>query len=255
MARKIVITSGKGGVGKTTVCANLGIALAKMSKRVMLLDLDIGLNNLDVALGIESKVVYDFVDVVEGKCRPMQALVQDETEPTLYTMPTCHLAKRQISVDATKKVISRLSDMFDYILIDCPAGIDGGFRRASACADEAIVVTTPHLPCVRDAQKTIAQLADKIATYVVINRMRGDLVLSGEMLSAFEIFSLLGKTPLGILPENDEVNCNLWLYAKRPPFDMLAKNLATGSADMYDCEQTYRGFWGKIRRKLRRNIQ
>ena len=147
MARKIVITSGKGGVGKTTVCANLGIALAKMSKRVMLLDLDIGLNNLDVALGIESKVVYDFVDVVEGKCRPMQALVQDETEPTLYTMPTCHLAKRQISVDATKKVISRLSDMFDYILIDCPAGIDGGFRRASACADEAIVVTTPHLPC------------------------------------------------------------------------------------------------------------
>ena len=142
MARKIVITSGKGGVGKTTVCANLGIALAKLSKRVMLLDLDIGLNNLDVALGIESKVVYDFVDVVEGKCRPMQALVQDETEPTLYTMPTCHLAKRQISVDATKKVISRLSDMFDYILIDCPAGIDGGFRRASACADEAIVVTT-----------------------------------------------------------------------------------------------------------------
>lgn len=253
MARKIVVTSGKGGVGKTTLCANLGIALARRSKRVMLLDLDIGLNNLDVALHIESKVVYDFVDVVEGKCRPMQALVQDDNEPTLYTMPTCHLAKRQVTVDATKKVINRLSDMFDYILIDCPAGIDGGFRRASACADEAIVVTTPHLPCVRDAQKTITQLDDKIATYVVINRMRGDLVLSGEMLTAFEIFSLLGKIPLGVLPENDDVNCNLSLYDKRPPFDIIAKNLDTGSADMYDCEHTYRGFWGKIRRKLKRN--
>lgn len=254
MARKIVVTSGKGGVGKTTICAHLGIALAKKSKRVLLLDLDIGLNNLDVALHIESKVVYDFVDVVEGRCRPMQALIQDDVEPTLYTMPTCHLAKRQISADATKKVISRLSDMFDYIIIDCPAGIDGGFRRASACADEAIVVTTPHLACVRDAQKTINQLADKVATYVIINRMRGDLVLSGEMLSSFEIFSLLGKIPLGILPENDDINCNLSLYAKRPAFSMLANNLATGSADMYDCEQSYRGFWGKIKRKLKRNI-
>lgn len=254
MARKIVVTSGKGGVGKTTLCANLGIALARRSKRVMLLDLDIGLNNLDVTMHVESKVVYDFVDVVEGKCRPMQALIQDETEPTLYTMPTCHLAKRQVTVDATLKVITRLSDMFDYVLIDCPAGIDGGFRRASACADEAIVVTTPHLPCVRDAQKTICQLSDKTATYVVINRMRGDLVLDGEMLSAFEIFSLLGKIPLGILPENDDVNCNLSLYAKCPAFDMLAKNLDTGSADMYDCEQIYRGFWGKLKRKLKRNV-
>ena len=254
MARKLIVASGKGGVGKTTVCANLGIALAKMSKRVLLLDLDIGLNNLDVALHIESKVVYDFVDVVEGRCRPMQALVQDETEPTLYTMPTCHLAKRQVSVDATKRVISRLADMFDYILIDCPAGIDVGFRRAAACADEAIIVTTPHLACVRDAQKTIGQLADKIATYVVVNRMRGDLVLSGEMLSSFEIFSLLGKIPLGIIPENDDVNCNLSLYANRPPFKMLANNLVTGRADMYDCEQVYRGFWGKIRRKLKRNV-
>ena len=254
MARKIVVTSGKGGVGKTTICANLGIALARRGKRVMLLDLDIGLNNLDVALHIESKVVYDFVDVVEGKCRAMQALVQDENEPTLYTMPTCHLAKRQVTVDATKKVTSRLADMFDYILIDCPAGIDGGFRCAQAIAEEAIVVTTPHLPCVRDAQKTITLLDDKIATYVVINRMRGDLVLSGEMLTAFEIFSLLGKIPLGVLPENDDVNCNLSLYDKRPPFDMLAKNLDTGSSDMFDCEHTYRGFWGKIKRRLKRNV-
>ncbi len=254
MARKIVVTSGKGGVGKTTLCANLGIALARASKRVMLLDLDIGLNNLDVAMHIESKVVYDFVDVVEGRCRPVQALIQDEIEPTLYTMPTTHLAKRQVTVDATKKVINRLADTFDYVIIDCPAGIDGGFRRASACADEAIVVTTPHLPCVRDAQKTIAQLDDKIATYVVINRMRGDLVLSGEMLSAFEIFSLLGKIPLGILPENDDVNCKLSLHAKRPPFDIIAKNLQTGSADMYDCEQSYKGFWGRLKRKLKRNV-
>ncbi len=254
MARKLVITSGKGGVGKTTVCANLGMALARQSKRVLLLDLDIGLNNLDVALHMESKIVYDFVDVVEGKCRANQALVQDDVEPTLYLMPTCHLAKRQISVDATKKVLDRLSDMFDYILIDCPAGIDGGFRRAVACADEAIVVTTPHLACVRDAEKTIHQLNEMIACYVVVNRLRGDLVVGGEMLSAFEIFALLGKTPLGIIPDSDDVNCNLSPYQKRPPFDMLAKNLCTGSVDMYDCEHAYKGFWGKLKRKLKRNV-
>ena len=144
MARKIVITSGKGGAGKTTVCCNLGIALARRSLRVLLVDLDMGLNNLDVTMQMETKVVYDLVDVVENRCRPQQALIQDDTEPTLYVMPSCHNPKRQVGVDAIKKVLGRLNDTFDYILIDCPAGIDVGFRRAVGCADEAIVVVTPH---------------------------------------------------------------------------------------------------------------
>ncbi len=253
MARKIVVTGGKGGVGKTTVCANLGIALAKRSHRVLLMDLDIGLNNLDVVLQVEDKVVFDFVDVVENRCRPSQAYIQDGEFPTLYVMPSCHLAKRQISADQVKKVIGRLEDNFDYILLDCPAGIDSGFRRAIACADEAIVVVTPHLSSVRDADKTVGELVGNVVVSVVVNRVRGDLVASGEMLSAFEVFSLLGQTALGVIPENDDVNCNA-RQSKNGAFDMLAENLQTGNCRIYDCVSPYRGIFGKLKRKLKRNV-
>lgn len=253
MARKIVVTSGKGGVGKTTVCANLGIALAKKSLRVLLMDLDIGLNNLDVVMQVEDRVVFDFVDVVENRCRPSQALIQDDNEPTLYVMPSCHLAKRQITADAVKKVVNRLADNFDFILIDCPAGIDGGFRRAISCADEAIVVVTPHLSSVRDADKTIGEIRDTLGVNVVVNRVRGDLVASGEMLSAFEIFSLLGNNPLGVIPENDDVNCNIRLHHDRRAFDVLATNLQTGTLEIYDCVSKYKGIFGKFKRRMKRN--
>lgn len=254
MARIIVVTSGKGGAGKTTVCANLGLALARQCLRVLLMDLDIGLNNLDVVMNVEDKVVYDFIDVVESRCRPSQAFIQDEVEPTLYIMPSCKVAKRQISLDAVKKVISRVSDSFDYILIDCPAGLDVGFRRAVGSADEAIVVVTPHLSGVRDADKTIAELvALGMRVNVVVNRVRGDLVAGGEMLSAFEVFSLLGHTALGVIPENDDVNCNLNLHAKRKDFEVLAKNLHNGTFDLYDCVSRYKGLFGRWRRKAKRN--
>lgn len=255
MARKIVVTSGKGGVGKTTICGNLGIALAKKSLRVLLMDLDIGLNNLDVVMQVEDKVVFDLVDVVENRCRPTQALIQDNSEPTLYVMPSCHLAKRQISVDQVKKVVTRLDDNFDYILIDCPAGIESGFRRAIAAADEAIVVVTPHLSSVRDADKTIAELsATDIVINIVINRVRGDLVASGEMLSAFEIFSLLGNNALGVIPENDDVNCNMRLHHDRRAFDMLASNLQSGVCEIYDCVKPYKGVFGRLKRRIKRNV-
>lgn len=253
MARKIVVTSGKGGVGKTTVCANLGIALARRSARVLLMDMDLGLNNLDVVMRVENKVVYDFVDVVENRCRATQALIQDECEPTLYVMPSCHNAKRQITSDAVKKVVGRLSDNFDYILVDCPAGLDVGFRRAISVADEAIIVVTPHLSTVRDADKTIAQLQPLMPVSVVVNRVRGDLVASGEMLSVYEVFSLLEQTPLGVIPENDDVNCNLNLYAERKVFEILAKNLATGSKEMFDCSSRYKGLFGRLKRRFKRN--
>ena len=254
MARKIVVTSGKGGVGKTTVCANLGIALAKKSLRVLLMDLDIGLNNLDVVMQVEDKVVFDFVDVVENRCRPSQALIQDANEPTLYVMPSCHLAKRQITVDQVRKVVNRLDDNFDYILIDCPAGIDSGFRRATYCADEAIVVVTPHLSSVRDADKTIGEIGNSLVVNVVVNRVRGDLVASGEMLSAFEVFSLLGNNSLGVIPENDDVNCNVRLHSDRRAFDVLASNLVDGTLELYDCVSQYKGVFGKLKRRLKRNV-
>ena len=242
MARIIVITSGKGGAGKTTVCANLGIALSRRNLRVLLMDLDIGLNNLDVVMNVEDRVVYDLIDVVEGRCRPSQAFIQDESEPTLYVMPSC------------KVVISRVSDSFDYVLIDCPAGLDVGFRRAVSSASEAIVVVTPHLSGVRDADKTIAELAAlNVSVNVVVNRVRGDLVAGGEMLSAFEVFSLLGHTALGIIPESDDVNCNLDLHAHRKAFDVLANNLHSGAFDMYDCVSRYNGLFGRWRRRAKRN--
>lgn len=251
MSRRIVVTSGKGGAGKTTLCANLGLALARRSQRVLLVDLDLGLNNLDVVLQVENKIVYDFVDVCEGRCRPMQALIQDENEPTLYIMPSCHSARRQITVELANRVLDRLDDCFDFILIDCPAGIDSGFRRAVGCAGEAIVVVTPHLSGVRDADKAIAQL-DEMAVYVVVNRVRGDLVASGEMLDVFEVFSILNKKPLGVIPENDGVNCNVAESCKKP-FDMLAKNLITGSGELWDCVSHFRGPFGRLRRRLKRN--
>ncbi len=252
MARRIVVTSGKGGAGKTTVCANLGLALARRSARVLLVDLDLGLNNLDVVMQIENQIVYDFVDVCEGRCRPSQALIQNENEPTLYVMPSCHSAKRQITVDVANKVIDKIADNFDYVLIDCPAGIDVGFRRAVSCANEAIVVVTPHLSGVRDAYKTVEQL-QKMAIYLVVNRVRGDLVASGEMLSVFEVLSILNQKPLGVVPENDTINCNIPMERSKP-FDILAKNLVTGTTEIYDCVSKYKGLFGKIKRKLKRNV-
>lgn len=249
MSRRIVVTSGKGGVGKTTLCANLGAALARRSRRVLLADLDLGLNNLDVAMKVENKIVYDFVDVCEGRCRPSQALIRDENEPTLFVMPSCHSARRQITVDMANKVLSRLDDVFDFVLIDCPAGIDVGFRRAIGCANEAIVVVTPHLSSVRDADKTIAQLSD-MAVYVAVNRVRGDLVASGEMLTPFEVVSILNRQPLGVIPENDAVG--MGSVGCKKPFDILANNLISGGTEMFDCVSRFRGIFGRLKRKRKR---
>ncbi|MCM1043740.1 MAG: septum site-determining protein MinD [Corallococcus sp.] len=257
MARKIVVTSGKGGVGKTTVTANLGIALAAKSLRVALLDFDMGLNNLDVAMGVDSKVVFDLVDVVEGRCRLRQALIADDNYPSLYIMPSCHQAKRIISVDAVKKLISKMEDSFDYVLIDCPAGMESGFRRAVNCADEAIVVVTPHLSSVRDASKVTEYLSagSLLAVNVVVNRVRGDLVARGEMLDAFEIFSLLGQKALGVLPDDDGINCSsLSNSANSEPYRILAENLHQGQRVMYDCSAKYRGFFGRIRGSIKRKV-
>ena len=256
MARKIVVTSGKGGVGKTTIAANLSAQLARKGFRVILCDADFGLNNVDVAAGLEDMVIYDIVDVIEGRCRAKQALVRHPLCGNLYLLGSSHSApERYVSPQAVKIVLDTLSPQFDFIIIDCPAGIDEGFHRAVATADEAIVVTTPHISAIRDADKVITVLKSYQLNElsVVLNMVRGDLLLSGDCLTPKDITQLL-KTPLlGILPEEYEIYCSE-LTSPHSAFKMLAANLLMEKRRFYDVTRKYSGFFGNIRRVLKRRL-
>ena len=208
MSRVIVVTSGKGGVGKTTVCANLGLNLAKKNHRVCVVDMDIGLNNLDVVLGMETRVLYSMQDVLDGKCRLRQALVQDTTYPMLYLLSSGNVANNlSIRPEYIKAVIDELKTIFDYILIDCPAGIDAGFNRAVICAEEALVVTTPQIPSLRDADKVVTILHGYNLSSIkfVVNRARGDLVIDKLMLDVYDISKALKIEFGGVIPEDDYI--------------------------------------------------
>lgn len=251
MARKIVITGGKGGVGKTTVTANLGVALAKLGLRVVVADLDVGLNNLDVATETDNQIVFDIIDVIEGKCRVKQALLQNAYYPSLFVLPCSNRPNRQLQAEEVAAVVAKLDEQFDYLLIDCPAGVEYGFYRAVSSADEAIVVCTPHLASIRDASKVISILTSNsnlIDVMVVVNRLRGDLVVAGKMLDAFEVFSLLQCKPLGIIPEDDEINCTGKSGEKNLSFDILANNLHNGASEMLDCVTCCRDFFGRAKK-------
>lgn len=256
MARKIVITSGKGGVGKTTVAVNLAAQLSKKGQRVVLCDGDFGLNNVDVAAGVESLVSYDIIDAIEGRCRAKQALVKHPRYGNLYLLTSSHSSpERYVSPQAVKVVLDALAPNFDFILIDCPAGIDDGFHRAVATADEAIVVTTPHISALRDADKIITMLKSYRLTElsVAVNMLRGDLLLSGDCLSPKEIAELL-KTPLlGVLPEEYRIYGGD-LTDIHSAFKILANNLLTGKRRLYDTTKKYSGLLGNIRRVLKRSL-
>lgn len=256
MARKIVITSGKGGVGKTTVAVNLAAQLSKKGQRVVLCDGDFGLNNVDVAAGVENLVSYDIIDAIEGRCRAKQALVKHPRYGNLYVLTSSHSSpERYVSPQAVKVVLDALAPNFDFILIDCPAGIDDGFHRAVATADEAIVVTTPHISALRDADKIITMLKSyRLAELsVAVNMLRGDLLLSGDCLSPKEIAELL-KTPLlGVLPEEYRIYSGD-LTEVHPAFKILANNLLTGKRRLYDTTKKYSGLLGNIRRVLKRSL-
>lgn len=262
MAKKIVITSGKGGVGKTTVTANLGRALANLGLRIALVDVDFGLNNLDVVLGIEGKVMYDMLDLFEGRCRIKQALVQCDEKRNLFVLPSGSLTSNaQVSGQNIKVVIENISTLFDYILIDCPAGIDVGFHRAVSCADEAILVATPNIPSLRDADKVVSILnsykLDKVG--LVINRARGDLMLEEKMMMPNDIKDLLKTDILGVLPEEDAVFLSVGynLPSRTDSFKaykILANNLHKGNHKMFDVLKKYNGFFGSIRRSLKNSI-
>ncbi len=208
MGEVIVVTSGKGGVGKTTTSANVGTGLAQMGKSVVLIDADIGLRNLDVVMGLENRIVYNLVDVIEGNCRLKQALIKDKRHAGLYLMPAAQTRdKNCITPEQMVKLTNSLRDQFDYIILDCPAGIEQGFQNAIAGADHAIVVTTPEVSAIRDADRIIGLLeANEIKRLdLVVNRLRYDLVRRGEMMSVDDVLDILGLPLLGVVPDDENV--------------------------------------------------
>lgn len=262
MARRIVVTSGKGGVGKTTLTVNLGYALASMGLGVILIDTDFGLNNLDVVLGVENKVSFDITDVIEGRCRLKQAIVQTEKRKNLHVLSSSKADNfGNINGQNIKLIIQDLDAFYDYILIDCPAGIDIGFHRAVSCADEAIVVATPNFTSLRDADKVITVLKSYCLDSVslVVNRVRGDLIMSEKMMYPDDVQRLLKAELVGVLPEEDAVFLSSGYSLptrsdSAKAYKILANNIHKKQRKIFDTTCKYSGFFGSIRRNIKKSI-
>ncbi len=208
MGKSIVITSGKGGVGKTTTTANIGMALAILGRSVVLIDADIGLRNLDVVMGLENRIVYDLVDVVEERCRLDQALIKDKRYRNLMLLPAAQTRdKTAVNQEQITKLVEGLRDEFDYVLIDSPAGIEQGFKNAIAGAQEAVIVTTPEVSAVRDADRIIGMLEAEGLNdpNVIINRIRKDMVKRGDMMDIDDMIEILAIGLLGIVPDDEDI--------------------------------------------------
>ncbi len=207
-SKVLVITSGKGGVGKTTTTANLGTALAMLDKSVVMVDTDIGLRNLDVVLGLENRIVFDIVDVVNGSCKLRQALIKDKRFESLFLLPAAQTKdKNAVTPHQMKNLTNELRKDFDFILVDCPAGIEQGFRNAIAGADSAIVVATPEISSVRDADRIIGLLeaAGLYDTRLIVNRLRSRMVKNGDMMDVDDIIDILSINLLGVVPEDESI--------------------------------------------------
>ena len=208
MSEIIVITSGKGGVGKTTTSANVGTGLAILGKKVVLIDTDIGLRNLDVVMGLENRIVYNLVDLVEGNCRMKQALIKDKRYPNLFLLPSAQTRdKTSVNPGQMVKLVDDLREEFDYVLLDCPAGIEQGFQNAIAGADRALVVTTPEVSAIRDADRIIGLLeASGMKTIdLVVNRIRMDMVRRGDMMSLDDVMDILAIDIIGAVPDDEDI--------------------------------------------------
>ena len=209
MSEVIVVTSGKGGVGKTTTTANIGYALARHGFEVLLIDTDIGLRNLDVVMGLENRIVYNLVDVVEGNCRHQQAIIRDKQCDTLSLLPAAQPRdKRAVSPEQMIKLINQLKPDYDYIIIDCPAGIEQGFKNAIAAAKRAIVVTTPEVSAIRDADRIVGLLdAHGLQNHedLIVNRIRMDMVNRGEMMSIDDVNDILQLNVIGAVPDDENI--------------------------------------------------
>lgn len=208
MGECIVITSGKGGVGKTTTTANLGAGLSLRGKKVVVIDADIGLRNLDVVLGLENRIVYDLVDVVSGHCKTRQALIKDKRFENLFLLPAAQTKDKDAVTQAQMKTLcEELKEDFDYVLVDCPAGIEQGFKNAIAGADRAVVVTTPEVSAVRDADRIIGLLeaAELRSPKLIVNRVRHDMVKRGDMMNIEDITEILAIEIIGVVPDDEKI--------------------------------------------------
>ncbi len=208
MGEVIVVTSGKGGVGKTTTTANVGTGLAKLNKSVVLIDMDIGLRNLDVVMGLENRIVYNLVDVIEQKCKINQAFIKVKGFNNFYLLPCAQTRdKTSVTPEQMKALTDTLKAEFDYVLLDCPAGIEQGFKNAIAGADRALVVTTPEVSAVRDADRIIGLLdANEIKKHdLIVNRLRVDMVERGDMMSANDVLDILSVDLIGVVPDDENI--------------------------------------------------
>ncbi len=260
MSRAIVITSGKGGVGKTTTTCNLGAAIAQLGKSVALIDADIGLRNLDVVMGLENRIVYHLVDVVKGQCAAQKALIRDRRLENLWLLPASQIDdKESVTPEDMKKLIGDLKRTHDYVIIDCPAGIEQGFKNAIAGADEAIVVATPEVSSIRDADRVVGLMAAKgITTRLIVNRTSPSLVKKGDMLSQADVIEILALEMLGAIPLDEHVvaSTNKGMPAvlegksqAAREFIRIAKRLV-GGYEVESERETSGGFFARISRAL-----
>ena len=208
MARVIVVTSGKGGVGKTTTTSNIGMSLARLGHSTLLIDADVGLRNLDLLLGLENRIIYTGLDVLNETCRLEQAVIQDKRQPKLSFFPlSSNRVEIPITANQIKQLIESLQDIYEYILIDSPAGIDNGFQTAIECANEAIVVVTPEVPSIRDADRVIGILMAKSVNKInlIINRIRPNMVKTDDMMSIEDVTNILGIELIGVIPDSEKI--------------------------------------------------
>ena len=232
MSEVIVVTSGKGGVGKTTTSANVGTGLAKLNKKV---DTDIGLRNLDVVMGLENRIVYNLVDVVEGNCRPKQAMIKDKRYDNLYLLPSAQTRdKTSVTPEQMKALTNELRQEFDYIILDCPAGIEQGFKNAIAGADRALVVTTPEVSAIRDADRIIGLLEanEMKRTDLIVNRIRTDMVKRGEMMSLEDVLDILAINLIGAVPDDENI-----VISTNQGEPLAGNNTLAGQAYMNICKR------------------
>jgi septum site-determining protein MinD len=259
MGRAIVITSGKGGVGKTTCTANLGAAIAQLGHTVVLVDADIGLRNLDVVMGLENRIVYHVVDVVRGKCTATKALIKDRRLDNLWLLPASQTDdKDAVTPDDMQRLVGELKAAFDFVVIDCPAGIEQGFKNAISGADEAIVVATPEVSSIRDADRVVGLLAaQEIPARLIVNRISPQLVKRGDMLSQADVIEILALELLGTIPLDDHVvaSTNKGVPAVLEGKSLAAKELARiakalSGHGLDDVRITGGGFFARLGRAL-----
>jgi septum site-determining protein MinD len=262
VAKIITITSGKGGVGKTTATANIGVALASKGKKVVCIDADIGLRNLDVVMGLENRIVYDLVDVVEGRCRLRQAMIKDKRLDDLYLIPAAQTRdKTAVSPQDMVILTNELRDEMDWILIDSPAGIERGFRNALSPADMVLIITNPEVSAVRDADRIIGiiEAEEKGPGKLLLNRMKPEMIQRGEMLSTEDILDILAIDLIGIIPEDESV---IVASNRGIPVTLDAKSIAgkafnnialrlMGNEIPFDILESKDGFMRKLSRLVR----